>query len=216
MKDSSQSSSLFICHECDALQNVPVLAAGAAANCICCGSRLFKNPKGGLATPLAFILSSFIFFLIANLYPVMTMEIAGIERTVTLTGSALIFIEQGSPELAIVVLLSSVLIPGFSILGLLYVLLSIRYRSNWPYTRKILSWVSRLLPWGMMDVFLLGILVALVKLVALADIVLGTGFYAFVGLIFLYAAAISSIEPHMLWESLNKKTTRLSGAINEQ
>jgi paraquat-inducible protein A len=54
----------------------------------------------------------------------------------------------------------------------------------------------------MMDVFLLGILVSLVKLVALADVALGMGFYAFLILIFLYAASLASLEPHTLWEHL--------------
>ncbi len=65
-------------------------------------------------------------------------------------------------------------------------------------------WASRLLPWGMMDVFLLAILVALVKLVSLADVVLGVGFIAFVALVLCYAAALSSIELHMLWNQLDK------------
>ena len=54
----------------------------------------------------------------------------------------------------------------------------------------------------MMDVFLLGILVSLVKLVGLADVVIDMGFYAFFLLVVLYAATIASLEPHTLWESL--------------
>jgi paraquat-inducible protein A len=65
-----------------------------------------------------------------------------------------------------------------------------------------------------MDVFFLGILVALVKMVALADVVLGTGFYAFMLLIFLYAASISSLEPHLLWETLHNQPDRQKVAEN--
>lgn len=197
---------LFICHECDALQKLTKIEPGSTAFCACCGSRLFKNPKDGIEKPLALFISSFILFLVANLYPIMTLDIAGIKRDTTLTESALIFIEQGAPELALVVWLSSVFIPGFIITGLLYILISVRYQFNWPYTRSLLAWVSRAMPWGMMDVFLLGILVALVKLVALADIVLGAGFFAFVVLIFIYAAAISSLEPYILWKCLGNET----------
>jgi paraquat-inducible protein A len=141
----------------------------------------------------------------------MTLNIAGIERAATLTDSAMIFIELGSPELAATVWLPSVFIPGFIIFGLFYVLLSIHYGLDWLYTKPILVWVSRLQPWGMMDVFLLGVLVALVKLVALADVLLGTGFYAFVVLIFVYAAATASLEPHLLWECLDKQANKHQG-----
>jgi paraquat-inducible protein A len=110
--------------------------------------------------------------------------------------------QQGSPELAAIVWLPSVLIPGFIISGLFYVLFSIRFQMNWCYTKPILAWISRMLPWGMMDVFFLGVLVSLVKLIALADVVLGTGFYAFVLLVLSYASTIASLEPHTLWESL--------------
>ena len=58
----------------------------------------------------------------------------------------------------------------------------------------------------MMDVFFLGVLVALVKLVALADILLSTGFFAFVVLIFVYAAAIASPEPRAIWELLGRQS----------
>ena len=196
---------IFVCHECDALQRVSSIAPGNVANCVCCGSHLFRNPKGGIDKPLALIISSFILFFIANLYPIMTITIAGIKQKATLTDSAVIFIQQGSPELAAIVWVPSVLIPGFIISGLLYVLLSIRFNLGWRYTKPIMVWVSHLLPWGMMDVFLLGILVSLVKLAALADIVLGTGFYAFIALILFNSAAIASLEPHLLWESLDSQ-----------
>jgi len=143
-----------------------------------------------------------VLFLVVNFYPMMILYIAGNERSETLTDSAFILIELGSPELAAVVLVPSVFIPGFILFSFLYVLLSIRLNLRLCYTKPILVWVSRLLPWGMMDVFLLGVLVALVKLVALADILLGTGFYALVMLIFAYAATCSTLEPHILWQHL--------------
>jgi len=156
--------------------------------------------------PLALTLASAILFLVANIYPLMKIKIAGIEQSATLTGSARVFLELGNTALATGVWVPSVLIPGFIIFGLLYVLCSIRFNVGLPYTKTILIWISRCLPFGMMDVFLLGVLVALVKLVALADVLLGAGFYAFVALIFVFAAATASLEVHQLWESLDKKS----------
>ncbi|VAW68954.1 Paraquat-inducible protein A [hydrothermal vent metagenome] len=203
-----QNQRLVICHACDALQTVSDLKPASAANCVCCSSLLYKRAKGGLERPLALILTSLLLFIIANVYPVLSLSVAGIESATTLTGSALRFIEQGRIDLAMIVWFSSVFIPGFSILGIFYVLLSIRYQLNWPYVRPVLAWVSRLLPWGMMDVFLLGVLVALVKLISMADIVLGTGFIAFVSLIVVYAAAISSVDMQTLWNCLDESSPR--------
>lgn len=194
---------LMACHECDALQNVGYVAEGNVALCSCCGQRLFKNLSAAIDKSLALILSCAILFGVANLYPIMQLTIAGFEREVTLIQSALIFYELGDPVLALVVLFSSVLLPAFCIFSLLYILLSIHFKKDWRYTRPLLVWVSRLLPWGMMDVFLLAVLVALVKLVSFADIELGIGFVAFVMLVLSYAAAISTIEMHNLWDKLD-------------
>ena len=207
MQATEHPSICFVCHECDALQQVSEIKPGNTVYCICCGSKLFRNPVNGIEKPLALIIAAAILFIVANIYPVMTINIAGIERATTLTGSAMIFIELGSPELAATVWIPSVLIPGFIIFGLLYILLSIRFGLGLPFTRPLLVWASRLLPWSMMDVFLLGVLVALVKLVALASVFLGPGFYAFIALIFAYAAATASLEPHALWEALGEKSS---------
>ncbi len=200
------SNLLMVCHECDTVQDVSHIAEGNIGLCVCCGERLFKNPRSAIEKPLALIIACLILFIVANIYPIMTLNILGIERETTLTGAALIFFEQGRPDLAIVVWFTSVLLPGFSIFALCYILFSIYLQKCWRFTRYLLLWVSRLLPWGMMDVFLLAILVALVKLSSLADIVLGLGFIAFVALIVCYAAAISSIEMHILWNRLDKNS----------
>lgn len=208
MESKEQAGNLFVCHECDALQTIKVIEPGNVAACVCCGSTLFKNPVDGVEKPLALIVASMIFFIVANLYPIITLNIAGIERAATLTESALIFLKLGRPELAVTVWFCCVFLPGFIISGLLYVLLSIRYELGLPYAKPVLAWIIRLYPWEMVDVYYLGILVVLVKLVAMADVLLDTGFYAYSILIFVYAAAASLIEPHFLWECLSKQDSK--------
>jgi len=201
-KSIAQRGILFVCHECDALQRVPEVEPGHDALCIRCGSRLFRNPVSGIDKPLAWIIASMILFIVANVNPVMSISILGTVQNASISDAALAFIHAGSPELAAIVWLPSVLIPGITISALFYVLASIRFGLHWPGAKTLLVWISHLLPWGMMDVFLLGILVSLVKLAGLASITLGMGFYAFLILIFLYAASIASLEPHTLWEHL--------------
>jgi len=195
---------LTVCHACDALQDVSHIPKGNIASCVCCGVRLFKNSKSIIESPLAFLVACAIFFIIANIYPVIQLNIAGIERETTLIETTYIIFIEGSPILATIVGLSSVVFPAFCVFSLLYVFLSIYFNKNWSLTRPLLVWVSQLLPWVMMDVYLLAILVAIVKLVSLANVILGIGFSALVGFVIFYAAAISSIEMHMLWTRLDK------------
>ena len=198
----SASSTLIICHECDALQQVKRLPLGAVARCLCCGARLYGNPRGGLDTPLALVISTLVMFIVANAYPLMTLKIAGLSQGTTLSGASWALYQAGMWELGLVVWLVSVVFPGLIIGCTLYVLLALRFSLRLPYLRQVLVWVSRLNPWGMLDVFMLGILVSLVKLSGMADVVLGTGLYAFTALIFLFAAAAAKLDLHLLWRRI--------------
>jgi paraquat-inducible protein A len=193
---------LVACHECDTLQRVEGLPSGSVARCRCCEARLFANPKGGLDTPLALTLSCLILFLVANAYPLLTLNIKGLTHETTLSGAALALYRADMAPLAAVVWITSVLGPALIIVSMLYVLSALRFALRLPFVRQVLVWISRLQPWGMLDVFMLGVLVALVKLAGMADVVLGAGLYAYVALIFFFAAASSRIEPHLLWERL--------------
>lgn len=200
-----QHSNLIACHECDALQQVSNLAPGAVAHCHCCNARLYGNPKGGLDVPLALVLSTLIMFLIANAFPLMTLKIAGLSQGTTLSGASWALYKAGMWELGLVVWLVSVVFPGLLIALNLYVLLALRFSLRLPALRSLLVAISRLSPWGMLDVFMLGILVSLVKLSGMADVVLGIGLYAFTALIFLFAASASRLEPHLLWQRLGMR-----------
>ncbi len=203
---NSANQELIACHECDALQQATRLPPGGVARCICCGGHLYSNPKGGLDTPLALSISTLILFLVANTYPLMTLNVAGQSKDTTLSGASWALYQANMPELAAVVWLASVVTPALIIFCNLYILASLRFRLRLPGVRALLVWVTRLQPWGMMDVFMLGILVSLVKLSGMAEVKLGAGLYAFVALIFFFTASAARFEPHLLWRRLKGST----------
>ena len=198
-----KANKLSICHDCDVIQTVVNLPVGAVARCVCCGARLFANPKGGLDVPLALSLSALVFLVLANSFPFLSLNMQGNVQTSTLTGTALAFLKNDQLILAFVVWFSTVIAPGIIVFGLSYVLFALRFGINLPYIHTTIHAVHRILPWVMMDVFILGALVALVKLSSLADISLGVGLYAFIMLIVLFSAIVATIEPHLLWERLD-------------
>jgi paraquat-inducible protein A len=85
------------------------------------------------------------------------------------------------------------------------VLFGVRLRLQLPGLRTVLAWVSHLEPWGMLDVFMLGVLVSFVKLAGMATIHIGLSLYAFVGLIFVSAAATAALEPQLLWHKIDHR-----------
>jgi paraquat-inducible protein A len=190
------------CHDCDTLQQVPALSPGQSARCIGCGHVLLRNPKGGLERPIALYTAALILLVLANAFPFVTMDISGREETTTILGASIGLYRSGMGELAVVVLITSVLGPALLIGSSLYVLLTVRYRLPLPAVRPALAWISHLEPWGMLDVFMLGVLVSFVKLAGMATMHMGPSMYAFIALIFTYAAAAANFVPEFLWQRL--------------
>ena len=120
----------------------------------------------------------------------------------TLIGASAALYNAGMGELAVVVLITSLLGPALIISSSLYVLIGVRSGRILPGMRTMLSWIGHLEPWGMLDVFMLGVLVSFVKLAGMATIHIGISLYAFIGLIFVAAAAAAAFEPHLLWHKI--------------
>ena len=195
-------SEMAACHECDELHRVPELAPGATARCRVCGAVMARNPKGGLDRSIALYSTALILLMLANTFPFLTLEIGGRKEVSTLFGASQAMYNAGMGELAVVVFLTSILAPALMMVSGLYVLLAVRFRISLPAVRLLLSWIGYLEPWVMLDVFMLGVLVAFVKLGNMAIMHTGNSLYAFVALILVFAAASSSFDAHLLWHKL--------------
>ncbi|MGD2074527.1 MAG: paraquat-inducible protein A [Gammaproteobacteria bacterium] len=194
---------LVACHECDTLLRLPPLAPGRSLRCSRCGALLLRNPKGGLDRPIALNIAALVLLVLANAFPFLTLQISGREQTTTIIGASRALYEAGMGPLAVVVLITTLIGPALVVISSLYVLLGVRMRMPLPMLREMLAWISHVQPWGMLDVFMLGVLVSSVKLAGMADMVLGPALYAFAGLILVSAAATSALEPHVLWQRLD-------------
>ncbi|MFV2058911.1 MAG: paraquat-inducible protein A [Thiohalomonadales bacterium] len=197
---------LIICRDCDAVQSVAPLQLGQVALCRCCEARLFANPKGGLDLPLALSLSTLILLIIANSFPFIGLDYQGNVQISTLSGTSLTFLNNNQIILAFVVWFSTVITPAIVVTGLLYILIALRFNLNFPYLRTLLHTIHILQPWIMMDVFMLAVLVALVKISSMAAIIYGVSLFAFILLIILFASVAATIEPQLLWERLESNS----------
>lgn len=201
--DQHPLTHLAVCHECDTLQHLSHLRPGQNATCVKCAALLARYPKGGLATPFAFFIASAVFFMIANLLPFIALDLGGLQQQTNLIGTSLRLLEDGMPGLSFIVLLTTILAPGMVIFGHLYVLTAIHFNYTFAHLKGVLHLMTHIQHWGMLDVFLLGVLVSLVKLSDLATVVLGPAFYAFVILMLLSTMAVAKLEPRLLWNHLH-------------
>jgi paraquat-inducible protein A len=196
---------LLACHECDLVHKIPAVPERAAARCVRCGAVLFRAKPDSVDRTLAFTLAGLVLFVVACSFPFLAMKNAGIvQETALLTGVYNLY-EQKMPGLATLVLLTCVLVPLAQMLSLLYIMIPLKRNRPARGATRVFRVFLHLQPWGLMEVYLLGILVALVKLGKMATIVPGLAVIAFGILIFVLAAAFTALDPHLVWERLEKK-----------
>lgn len=205
MTSRAKPAELIACHECDLLQRLAEVPVGGSARCRRCGCLIFRNRRNGLDRTLALALAALILFVVANAFPFLAFRMQGqVVETTLVTGVRDLY-QQGFPSLAALVLVTSVLAPLLQILSLMYVLLPIRLHAPAPGAIAVFRVTRRLQPWSMMEVFMLGVLVSLVKLADMAEIVPGIALWSFALLIVTLAAAASSLEPRLVWRALGSE-----------
>ncbi len=190
------------CHFCDALQEAPRLLEGNAAYCCRCGEMLYQNRPRSLARATAFSSSALIFMVLAHLFPSITVDSGGMRRELTILEAAEALFHEGSALIGIVAVLFTVVAPLVLMGGLLYVAAPLRFGLALPGAVTVTRLFQLSEPWSMLEVFLVGILVSLLKLGAVGDVHLGTGMWALVGLVFCTASAMSGIDRLELWDRL--------------
>ncbi len=178
------------------------MAEGIAARCRCCGAVLYENRPASLARVTAFSISALILMVVVNSFPFLTMDAAGIRTTLNLASGARALIHEGSPLLGIALALFTIVTPLLLASGLIYVCGPLLFGRVAPGAIHIAKWLNRTEPWNMIEVFLLGVLVSLLKLDKLADVQFGMGFWAFGAVMLCMAAAISGIDRDELWDRL--------------
>ena len=141
-------------------------------------------------------------YLIANAFPIVGLHVQSQEQTTTLVGAVAVLWVDDMRFLAVLVALTTIAAPGILIGGLLYVLASLRLGRYPRGGIRIVRLIHTVEPWSMVEVFMLGVLVALVKLTHYARIELGVALWGFAGLMLLMAAVEAAFDPHELWDRL--------------
>jgi paraquat-inducible protein A len=197
-------TTLIACHECDLLHRVQHLSEGDVANCTRCGAVLAHHKRNSLDRTLSFTFAGLVLFVVANTYPFLAMKSGGLVQETTLITGVKALHTQGMVEVAVLVFLTTILIPFIQLLGMIYVMLPLKFNKVAPQLPFVFRVLQSLQPWGMMEVFMLGILVSIVKLGKMATIVPGLALYSFVVLIFVLAAAAASLDSHLVWERVEQ------------
>jgi paraquat-inducible protein A len=190
------------CPDCDLLQQLPVVAPGGRAACARCGHVLLKRPSGAGDTPLALTIAALIALIVANTQPLMELHVVGRFASTTIAGGAYVMWMQGQRLTGVLVAFCAVIAPALYILFMLTLLLATRRPVVPTWAGEMLRWLGHLQVWSMLEVVMLGILVALTKIAELATVDPGIGMYAFGAAILLIPAILGKLDKHELWQKI--------------
>ncbi|MGB1110345.1 MAG: paraquat-inducible protein A, partial [Gammaproteobacteria bacterium] len=190
---------LIACHECDALHRVAEHESPVRADCHRCGATLYHYAPDATDRALAMQLSILMLLGIVNLSPFLALELGGrVEQTHLISG-AFALMRLGQWELGLLVALTSVVFPLLGALGWLYMLLPLKFGQRPPALGLVFRVTRAIAPWSLVSVFMLGVIVAAVKLLELANVIPGVGLFALVALLVALTAAKRYERAEVIW-----------------
>jgi len=170
--------SVLTCHHCGLHHRRTPVQKHHVAVCQRCDSVLETYSGLSAGGWCAIALTALITFIMANTYPVGTLLLQGSGQSSTFLGTVVVAWNAGFPWVAGLTAMTGFILPALHLTLLLWVLLPLSFGRVAPAFESAVGLIDKLTPWSMVPVFLLGALVAIVKLVDLATLKIGIGLYA--------------------------------------
>lgn len=189
------------CLMCDVLVEIPKLEAGEQGACIACGAVLAARSTYGSGLSLACALASLVMLSLAYVYPFLTLESNGLGHRLSLVTLPATMFEFGRPEIGVSIVLLTLVFPTLLMLLNIVVLIPYHLGLTAPdYAIPVMRWSHHLSHWSMVDVFVVGVLASLTKIISLADITLGIGFWAYMTFALLTMVSLWHFDRSPLWD----------------
>lgn len=196
----------MVCDHCDAVYRQPTFQRGSWARCVRCGTVLERMQRLDVGSMFALTLAGLIAFILANVYPIVTIQVRGAHGASTLWGSIIASWQEGIGSVAVLTALTLFFFPLIELLAAAYVLGPLargRRPQGFGDAMRILRFAR---DWSMPEVFMLGVFVAMVKLGGIAQIAPGIGLWAFLALTCLITL-VTSIDHSRLWEIAEERAS---------
>ncbi len=205
MNDTSMtaaSASLLSCHSCNLLSKMSGSHGHAHALCPRCGAPLHQRKTNSLTRTWALVIAALIFYIPANVLPITVVTSLGKTQADTIISGVIYFMLTGMWPIALVIFVASVAVPLIKLFVLSYLLISVQRKSRWrPEDRTRLYRIAEAVGrWSMVDIFVVTILVALVKLGGLATIDAGPAASYFAAVVVTTIFAAMSFDPRLIWD----------------
>ncbi len=192
-------TSMVGCPHCDLVQRLPTLSDGASARCPRCAEELWRHREDSLNRTLALAVTAAMLYVVANTVPMLGLTIVGRAASTTVIGGAQHLWEDGRETVAALVFFTAVLAPALQIIFMLAIVLGARRKPAPRWVGTLLRHNRMTQTWSMIEVMMLGVLVALVKIADYATVIPGLALFVLGALVFVLAAMQASFDPREVW-----------------
>lgn len=172
------------------------------ANCPRCRARLHRRKPDSFKRTWAFLLAAAIFYVPANVLPVMHTGMLGRGGDSTILAGVLEFWRAGAWDIALIIFIASVFVPCIKFLALTLLLVSAHRHSRWARRgrARLYRMVELVGYWSMLDVLVVALVAALVKFNALSDIEPRAGIFFFGMTVIFTMLSAMSFDPRLIWD----------------
>jgi paraquat-inducible protein A len=200
MIEEHELDKLIICKKCHTLHEKVALENRKKAFCSACDVLLYQHHDNMINKTLAMVLTATVSLFIAFQFTIVSINIQGMEQSLTLTSLFLVLAEHEQYVVGIMFLFLIVIFPITILLSTFLLLFFMKIQKAGYFTKRLLILLAHLKPWNMVDIFFISLLVAMVKLFDVANIEFGIAFVAFVFTLILDIIISKGISFHELWE----------------
>jgi len=193
----------LMCHKCGELQSVVAISAEHEMRCCVCDNSLHSGHGPWLQLASALAVTSLLLFIISQTFPFLTLEIGSQSQTITILDGFWALFDRGNWVMAALVLTTIFLFPLFEIAAFLYLLIPYNFKVRMPGQSTVLRWLVQAQDWSMLEVFLLSVVVASVKMADMAVLKLELGAYALFLLVGVLILAYVKMDRRKLWSWIN-------------
>ncbi len=203
-------ASLIACPDCDLMQRIPAAPPGASVRCPRCDKELWRHRVDSQNRTLALSLAALVLYIIANTLPMLGLSAVGHAAETTVVGGAIQLWHDDNQIVAVLVLFAAVIAPALQIGLQLLILLGCLFERPPLWVGHLLRHQPFTQTWCMIEVMMIGVLVALTKIAEYATVIPGLALFSLGALIFVLAAMQSSFDPREVWNRVTwaEATTR--------
>lgn len=195
---TAKAEGLLLCHTCHSLQ--PVQLEGH--QCPRCHAQLHTRKQNSFSRTLAFVSAAFLMLFPANILPIMEVDFLGSVTLSTILDGIIYFFQHDSFFIGLVILIASILVPVYKVVGMSILLASIHFNKRGHLRKKTIMFrcITFIGRWSMLDIFVIALLAALINFGFFSSVSASHAATYFCGVVILTMCAAISFDPRLLWD----------------